>query len=151
MGLLECASGASVWRGYYYHIEKRVPVYIKTGNTTYRAKVSGNASEPYTVEIDIAHPRKSKCNCPHADGKRIICKHMIALYFTVFPEEAQRFYNEAVACQEEEEKRQEELDNAVVKYVHGLKKHEMEELLLRLLFEGPEWQLDRFIDEYIEY
>ncbi len=23
--------------------------------------------------------RKSKCNCPHADGRRVICKHMIAL------------------------------------------------------------------------
>ncbi|NMB97839.1 MAG: hypothetical protein GYA02_14710 [Clostridiaceae bacterium] len=38
--------------------------------------------------INIVHPRKSKCNCPHADGRRVICKHMIALYFTVFPKEA---------------------------------------------------------------
>lgn len=38
----------------------------------------------------MEHPRKSKCNCPHADGRRVICKHMIALLFTASPEAANK-------------------------------------------------------------
>ena len=37
----------------------------------------------------MEHPRKSKCN-PHADGRRVICKHMIALLFTASPEAANK-------------------------------------------------------------
>ena len=68
-------------------------------NDVYSATVSGSSSEPYLVELYINHPRKSKCNCLHADGKRIICKHIVAVYFTVFPSEAERFYAEAMAYQ----------------------------------------------------
>lgn len=39
MGLLECASGASVWRGYDYYNEKRVNIIEKLSDTVYRAKV----------------------------------------------------------------------------------------------------------------
>ena len=39
--------------------------------------------------------KKIKVHCPHADGRRVICKHMIALYFTVFPKEAKNFITEA--------------------------------------------------------
>lgn len=38
----------------------------------------------------MEHPRKSICNCPHADGRRVICKHMIALLFTASPEAANK-------------------------------------------------------------
>ena len=108
----------------------------------------GTSDEPYVVEIDIAHPRKSKCNCPHADGKRIVCKHMMAVYFTAFPEEAQRIYNEAIAYQEEEEKHAEELYEKVRQYVLKMKKSESQQALLELLFDGPEWQFDRFVREH---
>ncbi len=46
---------------------------------------------------------KSHCNCPHANGKRIICKHQVALYFSVFPEEADQYYKEVIEYEEEEE------------------------------------------------
>ena len=147
MGLLECASGASVWRGYDYYKEKKVVTLEETEADIFTAKVSGNSSEPYSVELHIDHPRKSKCNCPHADGKRIICKHIIATYFTAFPEEADKFYAEAMAYQEEEEKRQDELTDKVCHYVWHMKKSELQEALLQLLFDGPEWQFDRFVRE----
>ena len=114
MGLLECASSASVWRGYDYYKEKKVVSLEVTGENIYSATVAGSSSEPYSVELNIDHPRKSKCNCPHADGKRIICKHIVATYFTVLPKEAERFYAEAMAYQEEEEKRQEEMSDKVI-------------------------------------
>lgn len=148
MGLLECASSASVWRGYDYYKEKKVVSLEVTGENIYSATVAGSSSEPYSVELNIDHPRKSKCNCPHADGKRIICKHIVATYFTVLPKEAERFYAEAMAYQEEEEKRQEEMSDKVIEYVGKMKKAELCQALLELLFDGPEWQYDRFIREH---
>ena len=147
MGLLECASGASVWRGYDYYKENKVVSLEEIETNIFTAKVSGNSSEPYSVELHIDHQRKSKCNCPHADGKRIICKHLVAAYFTVLPEEANKFYAEALAYQEEEEKRQDELSDKVCHYVWHMKKSELQDALLQLLFEGPEWQFDRFVRE----
>ena len=147
MGLLECASGASVWRGYDYYKEKKVVTLEETEANIFAAKVSGNSSEPYSVELHIDHPRKSKCNCPHADGKRIICKHIVAAYFTVLPEEADKFYAEAMAYQAEDEKRQDEFSDKVCHYVWHMKKNELQDALLQLLFDGPEWQFDRFVQE----
>ena len=148
MGLIECTSGASLWRGYDYYKDNKVKNLIETSPGLFTADVEGNSVEPYVVEIDIAHPRKSKCNCPHADGKRIVCKHMMAVYFTAFPEEAQRIYNEAIAYQEEEEKREEELYEKVRQYVYKMKKSEAQQALLELLFDGSEWQFDRFVREH---
>ena len=148
MGMIECTSGASLWRGYDYYKENKVENLIETSPGIFTADVKGTSDEPYVIEIDIAHPRKSKCNCPHADGKRIVCKHMMAVYFTAFPEEAQRIYNEAIAYQEEEEKREEELYEKVRQYVCKMKKIEAQQALLELLFDGSEWQFDRFVRKH---
>lgn len=148
MGMIECTSGASLWRGYDYYKENKVKNLIETSPGIFSANVEGNSDKPYIVEIDVAHPRKSKCNCPHADGKRIVCKHMMAVYFAVFPKEAQRIYNEAIAYQEEEEKHAEELYEKVRQYVWKMKKSESQQALLELLFNGPEWQFDRFVREH---
>ena len=145
MGILDCASGASAWKGYYYHKEENVLSIEEVENGIYTAKVSGTADEPYSVELHISHPRKSKCNCPHADGKRIVCKHIVAAYFAVLPGEAERFYREAMEYQKEEERHWEKLQERVRQYVRKMKKDELQEALLQLLFDGPEWQYERFI------
>lgn len=145
MGVLECASGASVWRGYDYYKRDKVVWLDETGANSFYAEVEGSAGEPYSVELHIDHPRKSKCNCPHADGKRIVCKHMVATYFAAQPGEAERFYAEVIAYQEAEEERQEALCDKVCQYVRRMKKSELQEALLQLLFDGPEWQYDRFV------
>lgn len=149
MGLIECASGNSVWRGYDYYKEKKVSRLIRSDDTVYSATIAGSDSNQYNVTIDAAHPRKSKCNCPHADGKRIICKHMVAVYFTAFPKEAERMYNEAIAYEKEEEKRQDELSDKLVTYIGKMKKDDLQQALLQVLFDGPEWQYDKFIREYM--
>ena len=77
MGLIDCASGNSIWRGYDYFKEKKVSKLVPIGDGIYEATLSGSDKEPYHVLVDIPHPRRSKCNCPHADGKRIICKHIV--------------------------------------------------------------------------
>ena len=148
MGLIECTSGASLWRGYDYYKENKVNNLQKINETQYVADVVGTMNEPYKVLIDVAHPRTSKCNCPHADGKRIVCKHMMAVYFAAFPKEAQRIYDEMIAYQKEEEKREEVLTDRICQYVWQMKKNEAQQALLELLFDGPEWQFDKFIREH---
>lgn len=147
MGILECASGASVSRGYDYCIGNKVICFSEISANVFSAKVAGSSGTPYSVELNIDHPRKSKCNCPHANGKRIICKHIVATYFTVLPEEAERYYAERAAYQEEEEKQADELADKVCDYVWKMTKSDLQQALLQLLFEGPEWQYDRFVTD----
>ena len=75
---------------------------------------------------------------------------MVATYFAAFPDEAKKFYQEQMAYQEAAEKQQEELYKRLTKYIHSLKKAELEEKLLDILNDGPEWQLDRFILNNLE-
>ncbi len=149
MGLIELASGKSLWRGYDYFENNKVILSKKITDTTIKGLVSGSEQNHYEVFIDLEHPRKSKCNCPHADGKRIICKHMIALYFKSFPTIAKEFYKNVIERQEEEEKYQEELENKVIDHINSMTKDDLKETLYELLFNGPEWQYERFIQEYI--
>ena len=52
---------------------------------------------------------------------------IVAAYFTAFPDEADKFYAEAMAYQEKEENRQEELSDKVCNYVRHMKKDELSE------------------------
>ena len=79
MSLIDLASGASAWRGYEYYKAKKVTLFKKIDSNHFEGFVAGTNTKPYHVLIDLEHPRSSKCDCPHADGKRIICKHKVAL------------------------------------------------------------------------
>ena len=57
MGMIECTSGASLWRGYDYYQENKVKNLRKINDTQYAADVVGTMNEPYKVLIDVAHPR----------------------------------------------------------------------------------------------
>lgn len=72
---------------------------------------------------------------------------MVATYFSVYPEEAERFYREYVEAQEEAERQEEELYERVQEYVWNMKKSELQQALLELLFDGPEWQFEHFVQE----
>ena len=76
---------------------------------------------------------------------------MVALFFAAFPEEAKKYKAELDAYYEEEEKRQEEPEDKIVKYVCCLKKEQLRQAVLELLYVGQEWQFDRFVREHIEY
>ena len=79
MGLIEIASNNAVWRRMDYYNNKKVVSWKTFKNGVYEGMVSGSESNMYTVHIDTEHPGKSFCNCPFADGRRVVCKHMIAL------------------------------------------------------------------------
>ena len=150
MGILEVASGKSVWRGYDYYENKRVLSCKIVDEKLIEGVVSGSSGERYNVAVDILHAKRSTCDCPHAEGTRRVCKHKVALYFTAFPNAARQFLEDVRAYEEDEEERTERLEDAVIDYVHNLKKRELEELVLDLLFTGPDWQFERFLEENIE-
>ncbi len=150
MGLMEVASGKSVYRGYEYYIYNKVLFVEKIDEYQYRGAVEGTAGKPYEVLIDVIHPRKSHCNCPHADGKRIVCKHQIAVYFKAFPTEAKKYKKEIDDYYEEEEQRYDRIEEELAKHLKKSTKQELMEMVWELLYEGPEWQFNRFVDHYLD-
>ena len=138
MGLIEMASGNSVWRGMDYYKNKKVIAWEKSGTDTYDGQVSGSGNSKYFVHIDKAHPRKSTCNCPFAEGRRVVCKHMIALYFTAEPQAAKDFLKKVEQWEAEEAEREKQHYDDLKKYVKGLSKTELQEQLLNALVELEE-------------
>jgi hypothetical protein len=86
VSILTSASSSSVRRGYEYFKSNKVKNISQLNEHEFEGYVYGSLKSPYHVKIDIEHPRKSYCDCPHANGNTT-CKHMTALYFELFPEE----------------------------------------------------------------
>ena len=133
MGLIEIASGNSVWRGMDYYNNKKVASVEKTSTTTYDGTVKG--TELYHVHVDLEHPRKSTCTCPFADGRRVICKHMIALYFTAEPKAAEDFLKQVDEWENEEEEEEQRHYDELRDYVNSLSKAELQQLYYDALIE----------------
>lgn len=111
MGMKEICSYNSYWRGLEYFENNRVKSINKINEYEYEAEVEG--TENYHVHLNIDRPRKSTCTCPHAAGKSTICKHKMAVYFSVFPDEAQEAIDERNRYYEHLEEREREYDKKV--------------------------------------
>lgn len=135
MGLIEMASGSSVWRGMDYYERKMVCSWKKSGEKAYDGVVSGSEGNKYSVHIDKVHPRKSSCNCPFAEGRRVICKHMIALLFTSEPKAAEDFLRQVEEWEQEEKEREQLHYKELREYVNSLPKKELQERLYDALLE----------------
>ena len=138
MGMLEIASYNSFWRGLDYFESKQVKRLTRLSEFIYEAEVQG--TDKYSVRIDVNHPRKSTCTCPHAAGKSIICKHKVAVYFTIFPEEAQKAIDERNEFYKEQEEREKEYDRkveeerkSIKKYVDSLSEEEVRNMLINYM------------------
>ena len=140
MGLIDLASSNSLWRGIDYYQSKNVKKIKKISDDEYNSIVSG--TEEYNVHIDINHPRKSTCTCPFAAGRRVICKHMVATFFTIYPEEAERIIKEEQEYEEAEERLFDEHLEKVKKYVNGLTDDEVRAALIDKLMD--EWLDDEY-------
>lgn len=135
MGLLDIASGNSVWRGVDYYERKKINRISQISGSEYDAEVIGSEGAIYSVHMDVSHPRKSTCNCPHANGKRIVCKHIVATFFTVFPDEYKSFMKAAEEYEAEEELREQEEIAEIEKYVMSLSKAELQSELIEYMIE----------------
>lgn len=161
MSLISLASINSEWRGYDYFKRGKVDSYTKVGDGIYQGKIKGSGDVIYDVHIDVNHPRSSKCNCPFADGTRKICKHMVALCFTVLPDELEKYeeeLKEEERAEQEEEERLMKLEERLVEYIDSLSKEQMRNILYDIftdiLDEGDEWKVENFIggfgDDYYD-
>lgn len=149
MSLLTAASGKSVYRGYEYYCAGKVLYVQQINDYEIKGLIKGTAREPYKVYINLSKVRSSSCDCPFANGRKI-CKHMIAVFFAAFPDEAKKYKAELEAYYEEEEAREAILDDMLLNYIKKLSKAELQEAILQVLYDGPEWQFDRFIRENID-
>lgn len=151
MSLLTKASQKSRCRGYEYFIDKKVLSCDKISDCEYEGTVQGTKAEPYKVRINLEKTLSSICDCPFANGRRI-CKHMVATYFAAFPDEAEDYKRQLEEYEAEEEQREqefEELCDNVIDTVHSMSEEDLKQVLLQLLFEGPEWQFERFVNEWL--
>lgn len=142
MSVISAASAQSAYRGYEYYEARAVTQLEKTEDGFLIGKVLGSGKNCYDVTVNLAHPKKSNCTCPHAAGRQIVCKHMVAAYFTAFPQEAERYIAEM-------EQDWDEYEEQVIQFVREMKKSELQQALLQLLFDGPEWQYEKFLEEYV--
>ena len=77
MGVIDIASSKSVWRGMEYYKQNKVLSYTVNEDGSCEGIVAGSGDGNYHVHVDMEHPRKSTCDCPLANGKKIICKPSI--------------------------------------------------------------------------
>jgi len=145
MGLISLASGRSAWFGYEYYKDKNVKSHKQIAENEYEGNVAGSGENLYHVFLNTKNPRFSKCDCPFAKDRRVVCKHSVALFFTIFPTEADKYLKEVEECQKEAEQWQEELHGKVEKHIKKLPKIELEKALLETLYQSPEWVFDRFV------
>ena len=61
MGLVECASGNSIWRGIDY-CERNKVVSWEGKATCFDGIVSGSNGEEYKVHVDVEHPSIASSN-----------------------------------------------------------------------------------------
>ena len=85
MHFLKLTSINSYWRGHDYYLNKNVLSWSKESDNIYCGQVKGNNGNIYDVRINSLRGKKSTCNCEFAKGRYVVCKHMVALYLTVFP------------------------------------------------------------------
>ena len=74
---------------------------------------------------------------------------MVALYFTIFPKEAEAYIAEVEAYELEQEEYAEEMDRKIVSCINKMSKSDLQQAIYELLCEAPEWLVDKFIYEHI--
>lgn len=135
MSILTQSSNKSLWRGLeYYEQGKVMRAEIIDDNTVY-GEVSGSDGAIYHVTLDLSKPRLSNCDCPHASGRQIICKHMVALYFAAFPEITATFIAENGNIEDEMARRKEKRRTDIRRSASRLSKREIIDALEECIIE----------------
>lgn len=149
MSLLTVASMASVERGYYIYLKKNMISNInKINDNEYTSNCRGSNNEIYDVYINLKHARKGKCTCKKAEGGNVVCKHQIALYFTLFNEEADRYLKEEEEREEEYYREYEEMNDRLFDLLYKLKKEELICIAEELLMDAPDWVKENILRSY---
>ena len=157
MSVYTLASYNSRNRGYDYYKNGCIKSFEKISEHEFNATVEG--TKKYVVYLNNLHPRKSTCSCPHANG-RIICKHMVAVYFKSNPNFVSEYeadlrteYEEAKKHIEARKKERLKIIKECEKYVNSLSVEEMKELLLEFLISERfyETREDEYYEDFYNY
>lgn len=136
MGLLDIASGKSFWRGYDYFRSGNVLSCEKMGDLFLLGTVRGSDGSVYNVGVNLGKVRSSICSCPFKEDKpKAVCKHMVAVYFAAFPEEADRVQREYEEWQAGEGERRQARIRGIEEYVGSLSVEELREMVLAQLLD----------------
>ena len=100
---------------YDYYKYNKVNNVNQLNDHEFEGYVNGSLNKIYYVKIDIKHPRKSYCDCPHANGN-ITCKHMVALYFALFPDEVEDYESWLNSTYEEDDEYDYDYENYYDEY-----------------------------------
>lgn len=141
MGLIDIASSKSVWRGMEYYKQNKVLSYTMNDDGTFEGVVVGSGDDNYLVHVDTEHPRKSTCNCPLANGKKIICKHIVAVSLCLDESEAERFKTEKTVYASEEEERRAKKYDKYMGFAKTMSPRELREAYVELMIELDEYRL----------
>ena len=140
MSIFSKASNASYWRGFDYYENKQVFDIKKISENIYSAKVNG--TKTYDVVVDLDRPLKSSCSCPFTNGNHKICKHMIALAFSVCPQEVKTalkiredYYKEEAEKEEILSKHMNKKRKEIEAYINSLSKEELKKILKNKLLD----------------
>ena len=154
MKFIQIGSYWSQQNGYLYYENGNVLEINKINDKEYTGLVKGSGENVYSVHLITDHPRKSTCDCPRANGKRVVCKHLIAAYFAVNPE----LVEEIKQAEEERLKREEEWHQEYSirhkkrvkearKYANSLTVREMREIIFQNKLEELEEYEEQFYEE----
>lgn len=139
MAFYSVASRRSLWRGVDYYKNGNVASWSAPSASTRKGTVLGSDQASYDVEIDLEHPKKSTCTCPFAEGRHVICKHMVALYFESVEGAYGWFEKEAeqaqIAYEQEMERWERETYQSIKEEVNGLTAKEAREWLIDILYQ----------------
>lgn len=148
MAFTDSASFWSKINGLEYYEEGHVLSVEKIDDKEYHAKVKGSNDNIYDVVYYPNHPRKCTCNCPRAIGKRVVCKHKVAVFYALNPNDARLEREEQEAGLAYQEKLIEEYElrhirrtQEAIEYVNSLTVEEMKSILIRhKIIELEEWE-----------
>ena len=150
MEILNMCNEVTNIRGYYYYKKSFVKELKKLDENIYSSVVSGTYN--YNVILNLNNIRKSSCSCPN---KVKVCKHIIATYYTVFPEEAKQ-YEEALKLiikqfnehRKKKIERYNEIHRQAVKYVNSLTVNDLKTKLVNYIVTREYDKYDPYDEAY---
>ena len=75
----------------------------------------------------------------------------MALYFTIFPDEVDRFLKEVEEAKVEYANYEEESYQKTMKHIKKMSKSELQEALIHILDIGPDWIYVDFVRSYVGF
>ena len=158
MSFIDSAAYWSKVNGFDYFEDGRVLEIKKISEEEYHAKVKGSNGNVYNIVYYPDYPKKSTCDCPRANGKRVVCKHKVAVFYALNPEEVKAVRDEreeAFRMQEKLEQEYEERHRKRVEearqYVESLTVEEMKRIIIGYRVSEMEEIEEQFYEDPDEY